>query len=265
MSTSEKKKGFYRPGEASVEPEKSPDVSYSSGISLSKRSKRSEAAPVEESICEIVSSTTPASNPECHSIPTPLPTPSYRVSDAPHKEEAEYKSEEPIAHEPVASICSSVSEATPVLTTLGTNKAYVIFHSCSTVLCILLAIYVINYGSELYASFWYRDEGTALVGMGWMFILLNIIEFVYHLFVSQTYCDVFPDRIKGEGMQTFQHKSFNLQYQNVTSICMSGGFLGMAAAPGVYLVVSTPTGSYKVLTSKACAETILEYYTSQAK
>lgn len=115
-------------------------------------------------------------------------------------------------------------------------------------------------GAELYASFWYRSEGEAIQRVAGMFFLLGVLSALYHIMVSRTYVDFFEDRAVGVGMQGIQSKSFDLRYDQIVGISSSKGFLNLESGSGVFLVINTPAGNYKVITTTARGNEILEYY-----
>ena len=106
-------------------------------------------------------------------------------------------------------------------------------------------------GAELYASFWYRSEGESLQRVAGLFLLIGMLSAIYHVMVSKTYVDFFEDRIVGAGMQGIQSKTFALRYEQILDISSSRGFLNLESGSGVFLVINTPAGSYKIITNKA--------------
>lgn len=117
-------------------------------------------------------------------------------------------------------------------------------------------------GAELYASFWYRSEGESLQRAAGLFLLIGMLSAIYHVMVSKTYVDFFEDRIVGAGMQGIQSKTFALRYEQILDISSSRGFLNLESGSGVFLVINTPAGSYKIITNKAKEKEILEFYDS---
>ena len=91
-------------------------------------------------------------------------------------------------------------------------------------------------------------------------MLFAVLGIVYHAMVSRTYADLYPNRIVGSGMQGIQTKSFNLRFDQIVGISVSQGFLNLEANPGAFLIVNTSAGDYKVITTKARANEMVEYY-----
>lgn len=63
-------------------------------------------------------------------------------------------------------------------------------------------------------------------------------------------------------MQGIQSKTFALRYEQILDISSSRGFLNLESGSGVFLVINTPAGSYKIITNKAKEKEILEFYDS---
>lgn len=148
-----------------------------------------------------------------------------------------------------------------ILTTRKTNLVYLI---PNLVVDILIdggaAGFFFMRGMELYASYWYRSEGETLQKIATIFFLLGVLSGIYHVMVSRTYADVFEDRITGIGMQGVQCKSFELRFDQIVGISVSKGILNIESGGGVFLVINTSAGSYKIITTEARAKEILKYY-----
>ena len=150
-----------------------------------------------------------------------------------------------------------------ILTTRKTNLSYLIPNLVVDFLIDGgLAGFFYMRGAELYASYWYRSEGEALQKLSAMFFLLAVLSAVYHIMVSRTYANVFEDRITGSGMQGIQCKSFDLRLDQIADLSTSKGILNLETGACVYLVINTPAGNYKIITTEARANEIIEYYSN---
>lgn len=151
----------------------------------------------------------------------------------------------------------------PVLTTRKTNIGYLILDLGGNIIVDgILAAFCFIRGEELYETYWYRSEGTALQNLGIVIFILAILSGIYHAMVARTYVDIFEDRIVGNGMQGIQCKSFILRYDQISDISVSKGFLNLESGSGTFLVINTPAGNYKIITSKARAEEIAAYFSN---
>lgn len=150
-----------------------------------------------------------------------------------------------------------------VLTTKKTNLGYLIPNLVVDVLIDGgLAGFCYMRGAELYASYWYRNEGEALQKVAIMFFLLGLLSALYHVMIFRTFADVFTDRIAGTGMQGIQSKSFALRFDQISDISTSKGILNLETGACTFLVINTPAGNYKIITTEARANEIIEYYSN---
>lgn len=147
-----------------------------------------------------------------------------------------------------------------IQTTKQTSRAYLIPNLVVDFLFFGIAGYFFARSSDLYASYWYRSEGETLQKVGILVFLLAFLSALYHVMVARTYADVFADRIAGSGMQGISCKSFNLRFDQVTGISASKGILNLESGSGVFLVINTSAGNYKVITTDARAKEIIKYY-----
>lgn len=119
MSSNEKKKGFYRPGEAPSESGKNPDVPYSTGISLSKRVKRSDPVPDVDNGFEVTGGNTPDPAFEMPQSPASQPEPVCPASDTPCREESKFEPAESVAHEQVFGLFRNKPNSKAALAIVG--------------------------------------------------------------------------------------------------------------------------------------------------
>lgn len=149
-------------------------------------------------------------------------------------------------------------------TTRKTSAAYVIPQLLGDFILAGFAGFALVQGAELYDSYWYRSEGKSLQTLGYIFFFVAMLSALYHVMVSKTYVDFFEDRVSGSGMQGIQSKSFNLHFDQISGISTSKGFLNFEAAGGTFLVINTLAGNYKIITTEARANEIIEYYSTAA-
>ena len=80
--------------------------------------------------------------------------------------------------------------------------------------------------------------------------------------VATTIAEVSNGTISGKGLQGISVKSFQLRFDQVSSITTSKGFLNIETGNGAYLIVNTTSGNYKVITSPKRANEIMELFNS---
>lgn len=149
----------------------------------------------------------------------------------------------------------------PILTTRKTSKVYLISQLVGDILFGGgLSGYLLMRGVELCESFWYRSEGEKLISIGFVFFFLSALAACYHIIVSRTYADIYENRFSGSGMQGVQYKSFDLRSEKIEGVSISRGFLNLESSGGVFLVINTAAGNYKIITTEARAKEILNYY-----
>lgn len=150
-----------------------------------------------------------------------------------------------------------------ILSTRRTNLGYLIPNLVVDILIDGgLAGFFFVRGAELYSSYWYRSEGEALQKVATMFFLLGALSAIYHVMVSRTFADVFTDHIAGTGMQGIQCKSFALRFDQISGISTSKGILNIETGACSFLVINTSAGNYKIITTEARANEIMEYYSN---
>lgn len=148
-----------------------------------------------------------------------------------------------------------------LFTTRKTSRAYLIINLIGDlVFNSLFASFCIMKGEELMSTYVYRSEGAALQKLSIFLIIYAGLSLLYHIMVFRTYADVFEDRIVGTGMQGIQSKSFDLRFDQLNGISTSKGFLSIESGSGVFLVINTPAGNYKILTTDARAKEIMEFF-----
>lgn len=150
----------------------------------------------------------------------------------------------------------------PVLTTRKTHMAYWASQVLGDSLFIGLATFCFIRAGELIESYWYRSDGEKIQTLGFVFAVVGILSLMYHAMVIRTYADLHENRITGSGMQGIQTKSFNLRFDQIAGISISKGFLNLEAGGGVFLIINTSAGDYKIVTTNARANEIVEYYSN---
>lgn len=149
----------------------------------------------------------------------------------------------------------------PIHTTKGTNKSYIAMNIVfDTLLYGYLGIWLINQARKLSGSFFLRSTASklyvcAFVVLGFLFVLV-----IYHASVCATYLEIFEGRMAGSGLNGWQRQSFDLKMDQIVSLSSSTGFLGVQSSPGVFLIVSTSVGNYKVITTKERAAELVSYF-----
>lgn len=149
-----------------------------------------------------------------------------------------------------------------IATTRKTSNIYLVPNLVTDVLVnIILAYALFVYGDKLSASFWpsYRQMGALLTGFGYIQLIEMIVSMCYHTVVSRAYLDIFEDHISGLGLQGIQCKQFNLRLDQITGIDATRGFLNIESGSGIFLLVHTRTGNYKIITTQEKANEILEH------
>lgn len=147
-----------------------------------------------------------------------------------------------------------------LFTTRKTSLGYLIINLIGDFLVnsLLLSFCIIK-GEELMSTYVYRSEGRALQNFGFFLIIYAGLSALYHSTVYRTSVDVFEDRIVGTGMQGIQSKSFDLRFDQLNGVSVSKGFLSIESGSGVFLVINTPAGNYKILTKEARAREIMDF------
>lgn len=147
-----------------------------------------------------------------------------------------------------------------LFTTRKTSRTYLIINLFGDLLVnSLFASFCIIKGEELMSTYVYRSEGAALQKLSIFLIIYAALSLLYHVMVSRTYADIFENRIVGTGMQGIQSKSFDLRFDQLNGISTSKGFLNIESGSGVFLVINTPAGNYRVLTTEARAREITDF------
>ena len=168
----------------------------------------------------------------------------------------------PETRKPVNTPRTGTKKRRPVLTTRKTYMAYWVSQVLGDSLFIGLAVFCFIRADELIDSFWYRSDGENVQTLGFFFAVVGILSLMYHAMVIRTYADLHENRITGSGMQGIQIKSFDLRFEQIAGISVSKGFLNLEAGGGAFLIVNTSAGEYKVITTPARANEIVEYYSN---
>lgn len=166
------------------------------------------------------------------------------------------------ARTPVNTQRTSTKKRKPVHTTRKTNISYLVGQMIGDGFFVAISVFFFIRAGELIDSYWYRSDGEKLQMAGFVFLMVGMLSMLYHAMVSRTYADVFENRISGSGMQGIQTKSFNLRFDQIAGISVSKGFLNLEAGGGAFLIINTSAGEYKVITTPAKANEIVEYYTN---
>lgn len=169
------------------------------------------------------------------------------------------------ARKPVNTQRTGAKKRRPVLTTRKTHMAYWISQVLGDGLFIGLAAFCFIRASELIESYWYRSDGEKMQALGFAFMLVWFLSFIYHMMVIRTYADVHENRIAGSGLQGIQTKSFDLRFEQIAGISISKGFLNLEAGGGAFLIINTSAGEYKIITTLARANEIVEYYSNYVR
>lgn len=148
----------------------------------------------------------------------------------------------------------------PVHTTRKTSISYWVGQMIGDGFFVTISVFFFIRAGELIDSYWYRSDGEKLQTAGFIFLMVGMLSMLYHAMVSRTYADVFENRISGSGMQGIQTKSFNLRFDQIAGISVSKGFLNLEAGGGAFLIINTSAGDYKIITTPARANEIVEYY-----
>lgn len=152
----------------------------------------------------------------------------------------------------------------PISTTRKTSKKYLIGKLIEDACYVGISIFLFIRADKLIDSYWYRSDGENVLKAGFILLFIGALSLIYHAMVSTTYVDLFEDRIVGTGMQKIQIKSFSLRFDQICGISVSKGFLNVESGSGVFLVINTLAGDYKVITTAKYANEIAEYYSRVA-
>ena len=169
------------------------------------------------------------------------------------------------ARTPVNTQRTGTKKKKPIHTTRKTNIGYFVAQMLGDFFSLGISFFIVIRGGELIDSFWYRNDGEKLQSVGYALAIFAILSLVYHVMVSRTYADIFENRISGSGMQGIQTKSFNLRFDQIIGISVSKGFLNLEAGGGAFLIINTSAGEYKIITTPARANEIVEYYTNYVR
>lgn len=150
----------------------------------------------------------------------------------------------------------------PILTTRKTSALYLRVQMVIDSVFIGFAVLFLLRGAELIDSFWYREEGEKLQMVGYACFVAWFLAVSYHMMISRTYLDLFNGRISGMGMQGIQCKSFELRFDQIVGLSVSKGFLGLESGAGSFVIVNTIAGEYKIITTNARANEIMECYSN---
>lgn len=146
-----------------------------------------------------------------------------------------------------------------ILTTRKTNIGYLVGQLLGDAVLVALGVFSMNKAATL-RDYWRFSDAETMSTVAVICFIFAFLSFVYHIMVSSTYIDVQSDRITGKGMQKISLKSINLSMEKITDLSISKGFLNVESGSGVFLVINTTAGSYKVVTNEARAKEIVEYY-----
>lgn len=149
----------------------------------------------------------------------------------------------------------------PVFTTQKTNIGYLVSSLMSDIIFVVIGIVCSQKAADLRA-YWRFDEAESMGLLSTMCFIVALLSFVYHIMVSATCADIYSNGIIGKGLQGITLKNFKLRLENITNISSSKGFLNMESGSGVFLMIDTDHGSYKVITTADCAGKITNYWNS---
>lgn len=149
---------------------------------------------------------------------------------------------------------------TPIVTTQKTSSRYLISKLMFDAIFLIIGIYFFSLVDDLSAQ-WRYDLIDTVKRAGWIFVILGLAFAVYHVMASQTYVDIYADRLEGKGMQKFTAQSISLRFDQVTDISLSKGFMNVEVSGLIgFLVISTVAGSYKIVTTTERAKEIIDFY-----
>lgn len=169
------------------------------------------------------------------------------------------------ARTPVNAQRTGTKKRKPIFTTKKTYMTYWIGQVLGDSLFVGLGVFCFIRAGELIDSYWYRSDGEKMQALGFAFMLVWFLSTIYHMMVIRTYADVHENRITGSGMQGIQAKSFDLRFEQIAGISISKGFLNLEAGGGAFLIINTSAGEYKVITTQARANEIVEYYANYVR
>ena len=169
------------------------------------------------------------------------------------------------ARSPVNTQRTGTKKRKPILTTKKTYMTYWIGQVLGDSLFVGLGVFCFIRAGELIDSYWYRSDGEKMQALGFAFMLVWFLSTIYHMMVIRTYADVHENRISGSGMQGIQTKSFDLRFEQIAGISISKGFLNLEAGGGAFLIINTAAGEYKIITTQARANEIVEYYANYVR
>lgn len=137
----------------------------------------------------------------------------------------------------------------PILTTKGTNKAYLITNLLPNFFIIALGFFLIDKGEEMW---WKAADYNYAALIAFAIALISTFIDVYH---STCFAEVYSDKIVGKGIQNFQVVDFNFTYEQITNITYTG--------PKLYIEI---VGSkYKIITNEKTSKEIFDYYTQNIR
>lgn len=149
-----------------------------------------------------------------------------------------------------------------IYSTRKTNKRYVISNILVQLVAVLLVEGWLMSRIEEYSEYYifYRDTVDSLTKLCVILAIVFIVELAYHCIVLATHLDVYDDHVEGSGLVGLRNQTFKFKMDQITSISTTGGFLNIQASPGLFVVITTTSGSQKILTSKDRANAILAYW-----
>lgn len=151
-----------------------------------------------------------------------------------------------------------------IFSTRNTTRTYLLVNMITTlILDGLIFWWLLKRAKELYATYWYRDEAGTLITLAIMVVVLCLINLIRYGTIGGTYLDIYEGRIRGTGMCGWQRQNFDLRREQVVSLTTSKGSLFNSSNPGMFLIVNTTAGNYKVLTSTECAYEIVAYFNNE--
>ena len=148
-----------------------------------------------------------------------------------------------------------------IITTKGTNGSYVTHQLITDLFYVIIGVFCAQKVEPLRDNWQFSAANTVMTASIICFFLA-FLSVIYHVMVATTIAEVSNGTISGKGLQGISVKSFQLRFDQVSSITTSKGFLNIETGNGAYLIVNTTSGNYKVITSPNRANEIMELFNS---
>lgn len=154
-----------------------------------------------------------------------------------------------------------------ILTTRNTTKKWFFSKRISVAIeagvGVLIMMWLFKKADELESVWRFSDAnevGSLAVQLGFVTLVIVVLEAAYYYMQYTSYADVYQDRIAGKGMQTLMLKDFDLRFDQIVNISQNNGFLSAGTEKNVFLEINTVGGNYKIRTTADCAREIMEFF-----